>query len=109
MCRFRFLPHDIKVVPLLEITLKSGQNQNTCLGTNRQWVQRKNIYFVAKKQQVSLGFLSILENQDQINKKSTDGGGWSGRELGTGADQGGGLDHGGERGGVDRGERANVQ
>ena len=41
---------------LLEITLKSRQNQDTCLGTNRQWIQRKNIYFIAKKQEVSLGF-----------------------------------------------------
>ena len=39
-----------KTEALLEITLKSRQNQDTCLGTNRQWVQRKNIYFVAKKQ-----------------------------------------------------------
>ena len=44
---------------LLEITLKSRQNQDKCLGTNRQWVQRKNIYFAAKKQQVSLGFLLV--------------------------------------------------
>ena len=45
--------------PLLEITSKSRQNQDKCLGTSRQWVQRKNIYFAAKKQQVSLGFLLV--------------------------------------------------
>ncbi len=89
-----------KALSLLEITLKSRQNQDKCLGTSRQWVQRKNIYFAAKKQQVSLGFLLVSLGfswfcLDFKVISSSGGGGRGGTRRGAG--------------GVDGGERANVQ
>ena len=78
----------ICVRPLLEITSKSRQNQDTCLGTSRQWVQQKIIYFSAKKQQISLGFSWFCLDFKVIfrsggsghggNAKGSGGSGWGG-------------------------------